>query len=91
MEPIKIKLCQDLDRGLYFSSVIDLKYLPGSSAVDFYNKYREAVLASLMQQINDSGIWQQVTAEEQLSPTFEDLILANVLRRIHVGLPSLVR
>ena len=91
MEPIKIKLCQDLDRGLYFSSVIDLKYLPGSNAVDFYNKYREAVLASLMQQINDSSIWQQVPAEEQLSPTFEDLILANVLRRIHVGLPRLVR
>jgi len=34
---------------------------------------------------------KELLENEELSPTFEDLILANVLRKIHIRLPRLVR
>jgi hypothetical protein len=63
------------------------------SAESFYNEYRSLVLACLRKK-GDTIAWQDhvvLTEDEQLSPTFEDMILANVLRLIDTRLPGLVR
>jgi hypothetical protein len=63
------------------------------SAESFYNEYRSLVVACLRKK-GDIVAWQDnvvLTEDEQISPTFEDMILANVLRLIDTRLPGLVR
>ncbi len=104
MVTIKIKLNDDSSLetlhpqtgGFPFCRLYDdLKYRRGESITDFYNQYRTHVLASVMKQEGNSeeegGDMSVLSVGEQLSPCFEDLILANVLRRIDVRLPRRVR
>jgi hypothetical protein len=100
MVTIKIKLNEDSletlhpqTAGFPFCRLYDdLKYRRGESITDFYNQYRNHVMASVMKQEgNGEEEGNSISVGEQLSPSFEDLILANVLRRIDVRLPRRVR
>ena len=77
----------------HFFDLFDLQYERGASAVDFYNQYRNLVTASLKKQ-GDIILWQNskvLEADEELSPTFEDLIFANVLFLIDSNLLGRVK
>ena len=93
--PCKIQTDKDTDgcqRGEHFFNFFDLEYQPGSSAVDFYNQYRNLFVASLKKK-GDIVKWQNnlvLSDDEHLSPTVEDLILANTLELIDIRLPLLV-
>jgi len=79
--------------GSDFFDLFELQYLPGSSVIDFYNQYRNLVIANLKKQ-GDIIIWQNskvLEEDEELSPTFEDMILANVLILIDSRLPGRVK
>ncbi len=68
--------------------LLDIQYQQETSVVDFYNQYRNVVMACLKKK-GDVILWQDNTVleeDEQLSPTFEELILANVLGLIDVRL-----
>jgi hypothetical protein len=96
LEWIYTRLREDYDiqqKGIHFFSIFDLRFQPGTSAVAFYNQYRNQVTANLKKQ-GDTIIWQNNTileADERCSPTFEDMILANVLGLIDPRLPGHVR
>ncbi len=73
--------------------LFSLKYQKGENVTSFYNKYRKQVMANMKKQ-GDVIAWKNnavLIADEELSPSLEDLILSNVLRRIDVRLPGLVR
>jgi hypothetical protein len=97
MVTIKIKMGDDLEpvpqKEFPFIHLLDLRYRPGESVTDFYNQYRSQVIANMTKQ-GEVIAWENsyvLSSDEELSPTFEDLILANVLRRINKRLPGLVR
>ena len=74
-------------------NLFDLHYKFGTSTIEFYNQYRNLVIANLRKKGEIIG-WQGsrvMNIDEDLSPTFEDLILANVLSIIDERLPNLVR
>jgi len=76
-----------------FLKLLELQYQPGTSTIDFYNHYRNLVIANLRKK-GDIIEWQNsrlMEVDEELSPTFEDLILVNVLGVIDKRLPILVR
>jgi hypothetical protein len=78
---------------VHFFDLFDLEYQPGTSALDFYNQYRNLVIANLKKR-GDIIVWQNnkiLNADEELSPTFEDMILANVLFLFDTRLPARVR
>ena len=54
----------------------------------FYNEYRNVIIANLKKR-GDEIRWQNeaLARDEKLSPTFEDLILINVLALIDARLP----
>ena len=58
----------------------------------FYNEYRNVIIANLKKR-GDKIRWQNesLARDEKLSPTFEDLILINVLTLIDACLPLHVR
>jgi hypothetical protein len=73
--------------------LFSIRYQKGENVTGFYNLYRKQVMANMKKQW-DVIAWKNnavLTADEELSPSLEDLILANVLRRIDVRLPGLVR
>jgi hypothetical protein len=73
-------------------NLYDLEYHPGTSVVNFYNQYRNLFVGSLRKK-GDTIKWQNnrvLTEDEQLTPTSEDLILANVLELVDMRLPVLV-
>jgi hypothetical protein len=85
--------CDDAQKkGEHFFNLFDLEYQKGTSVFDFYSQYRNLFVASLKKK-GDKILWQNrvLTDDEQLSPTFEDLILANLLFLIDVRLPGCVR
>ena len=89
------KLREDYDiqqKGIHFFNLMDLQYKPGSSAMGFYNQYRNIIIANLKKR-GDRILWQNDTLnrDEKLSPTFEDLILVNVLTLVDPRLPVHVR
>ena len=76
-----------------FLNLFDLKYEYGTSTIEFYNQYRDFVIANLRKK-GDIIMWQGgrvMKFDEELSPTFEDMILANVLGNIDKHLPNLVQ
>ena len=76
-----------------FFDVFDLQYQPGADPFCFYNEYRNLIIANLMKK-GDVILWQEsrlLDADEEISPTFEIMILANVLGLIDTRLPVLVR
>jgi hypothetical protein len=71
----------------------DLQFQPNESAFTFYDQYRNLVLASLKKK-GDTITWQNnrvLAKDEELSPSFEELILDNVLGLIDTRLPGYVR
>jgi hypothetical protein len=79
---------------IQFATIFDLKYdKEAFTAADFYRDYRDQVIASLNKK-GDIIPWQDnrvLDEDEQLSPTFEELILAHVLGLIDTRLPEYVR
>ena len=77
-------------KTIKFCDLFDLKYNHEASAAGFYDQYRNLVIASLKKKGDTIG-WQNnmmLAEDEQLSPTFEEMILANVLGLIHTHLPK---
>jgi hypothetical protein len=73
-----------------FRQMLGLKYEQEAGAEGFYNLYRNLVIASLKKK-GDIIMWQNnkvLTEDEQLSPTFEEVILANALYLIDTRLPE---
>ncbi len=93
--PIKIKVDEDYDihnSEILFFNLFSLQYNKEISAEGFYEQYRNVIVANLKKK-GDIIVWQNDTIlaeDEQLSPTFEELILANVLGLINAGLPAFV-
>jgi hypothetical protein len=74
----------------HFRQMLALKYEQEASAEGFYNLYRNLVIANLKKK-GDIIMWQNnkvLTEDEQLSPTFEDMILTAVLGLIDTRLPE---
>ena len=70
-----------------------MRYEPGEPAAGFYNRYRNLILANLGK-TGDAIRWQNVEAleeDEKLSPTFEDMILLNVLGLIDPRMPAHIK
>jgi hypothetical protein len=94
--PIEIKLSEDdvhQQKEINFFNLHELTYRPGTSVPDFYNQYRNLISAVLRKK-DDIVIWQNdrvLLEDEELSPTFEEMILINVLHLIHRQLPGHVR
>jgi hypothetical protein len=75
-----------------FLHLLGVQYKEGASATDFYNHYRRTVMTSLKKK-GDVIMWQNSTImaeDEQVSPTFEELILTMVLTLIDARLPGRV-
>jgi hypothetical protein len=75
-----------------FLNLLGVEYKEGSCATDFYNHYRRTVMTSLKKK-GDVIMWQNskiMAEDEQLSPTFEELILTMVLTLIDARLPGRV-
>ena len=73
-----------------FCQLFSQKYEEKASVEGFYNQYRNLVVASLKKKGNVI-MWQNtsvLTEDEQLSPTFEEVILANALYLIDTRLPE---
>jgi hypothetical protein len=73
-----------------FRQMLGLKYEQEAGAKGFYNLYRNLVIASLKKK-GDFIMWQNnkvLTEDEQLSPTFEEMILTVVLGLIDTRLPE---
>ena len=77
--------------SLFNFNLNDLEYKPGTSVIDFYTQYRNLFVARLKKK-GDTIHWQNtvLTEDEQLSPTFEELILTNLLCLIDNHLPGYV-
>jgi hypothetical protein len=93
MVPSSIEQNEDYniqDKKMHLTDLLDLQYHPEFSAVDFYAEFRNCVIASLKKK-GDVIKWQNnkvLDEDEQLSHTFEELILANVLDRIDKHVPG---
>jgi hypothetical protein len=75
---------------MLLKDLLDLQYHQECSAVNFYRGYRNRVIASLKKKGNIIK-WQinnVLDEDEQLSPTFEELILINFLTLIDNQLPG---
>ena len=80
-------------QDMHFLDLFHLQCPPEISASDFYNHCRKMVVASLKKK-GDTIKWQSsivLEADEELSPTFEDVILAFALSLIDNRLPGLVK
>jgi hypothetical protein len=78
---------------IHYFDLFDHEYQQRTSPVGFYNQFRNLVIASLKKK-GEIITWQNDTVlmeDEQLSPTFEELILAIVLALIEPGLLGQVR
>jgi len=73
--------------------LLDITYDADFSAIGFYYQYRNLVIASL-KKAGDMIVWQDnfvLPADEELTPTFEEMIFAHGLCLINPLLPGLVR
>ena len=76
-----------------FFDIFDLQFHAGASVIEFYNQYRNMIIVNLKRR-GDIILWQNgrvLLGDEELSPTFEDVILANVLGLIDFHLLEHVR
>lgn len=91
----KLKLDTDCDiqqKKVHFFELFDHQQ-QNTTPIGFYNHFWNLVIASL-QKKGDIIMWQKstmLTEDEQLSPTFEELILAIVLGLIDSRLPGHVK
>jgi hypothetical protein len=93
MVPETFKLepeCDIQEKNIHFRDLLNCQYEQRTGPVGFYNQFRNTVIASLKKK-GDMIIWQNDTVlmeDEQLSPTFEELILFTVLLLIDPSLPG---
>ena len=94
---IYTRLRQDYDilqQGIHFLNILDVKYdiTASTTPTGLYNNYRSLIMGSLGKKGDKIG-WQnkELSQDENLSPTFEDLILLNVLNILHPRLPAYVK
>jgi len=76
-----------------FFDIFDINFHAGGSVIEFYNQYRNMIIVNLKKR-GDIILWQNgrvLDGDEELSPTFEDVILANVLGLIDFHLLAHVR
>jgi hypothetical protein len=96
MAPVKIKLSDDdhdQQKGIHFFNLYEMEYQTGASVEDFYNEYRNLFVATLRKK-GDTIVWQNnrvLEEDEQLSRSFEEIILINVLDLIDIRMPGHVR
>jgi hypothetical protein len=98
MDPLKVELGEyhngiQEKKSIHFLDLLDITYDADATATGFYYHYRSSVLTSLKKK-GDIIAWQNnlvLPVDEELSPTFEEMILANVLGLINPLLPALVR
>jgi hypothetical protein len=99
--PAEMRPCEDLKtqkKMHFFFALFDLRYKKqeaggGNSILSFYHQYRSLVLASLKKK-GDTIVWRNscvLAEDEELSPTFEEIILANVLCLIDARLMGHIR
>ena len=77
-------------KRMHFLDLLGMQYKKDISIVDFYDHYRKIIIGSLKKK-GDVIMWQNnmvLEENEELSPTFEELILAVVLGLIDTRLPS---
>jgi hypothetical protein len=77
----------------FLNNLWGVKYYQETHATDFYCHYRNMIMASLKKK-GDVLVWQNNTVlaeDEQLSPTFEELILTVVLIIIDSRLPGHIK
>jgi hypothetical protein len=95
MVPGTLKLepeCDMQEKNIHFCDLLNCQYEQRTGPVGFYNQFRNVVIASLKKK-GDIITWQNDTVlleDEQLSPTFEELILFTVLLLIDPSLPGKV-
>jgi hypothetical protein len=95
MIPNRFQRSEDFDikQGKVPVCLSDLQYQPKTKAATFYEQYRNLVIGSLKKK-GYTVTWQNnmiLAEDEKLSPTFEELILDNVLGLIDTRLPRHVR
>ena len=86
--------CNIEQQGIHFLNILDVKWDPNAdvSPIGFYNEYRSVILGNLRKK--DTKIaWldDTLTQDEQLSPSHEDLIMLNVLEKMHSKLPAYIK
>ena len=84
--------CDIQEKNVHFCDLLNCQYEQRTGPVGFYNQFRNVVIASLKKK-GDIITWQNDTVlmeNEQLSPTFEELILSTVLLLIDPSLPGKV-
>jgi hypothetical protein len=84
--------CDKQEKNIHFCDLLNCQYEQRTGPVGFYNQFRNVVIASLKKK-GDIITWQNDTVlmeDEQLSPTFEELILFTVLLLIDPSLPGKV-
>jgi len=88
MTPIKSEYVQL--KGIYFLSLFSFKNEQNDNANGFYKQYRNSIVACLRKE-GDTIKWQNnitLTDDEQISPTFEEMILGSFLSLIDKRLPQ---
>ena len=78
---------------IHFFYIFDIRFQSGGSVKEFYEQYRNIIIMNLKKR-GDIILWQNgrvLDEDEELSPTFEDMILANVLGIIDCHLLEHVR
>ena len=96
MVPIMIKPDEDYNTPLqenHFLDFYDVQYQERADIIGFYDHYRSVIIASLKKK-GDIIMWQNnmiLDEDEKLSPTFEEIILANVLFLFDARLPGHVK
>jgi len=95
MESIEIKVDDEQNfkqKEVHFFNLFSFHYQHDTSTIEFYNQYKNLVIADLKKK-GDIIMWRDnivLAEDEALSPTFEELILAVVLGLINTRLPSYV-
>ena len=94
MAPFNKQQDQNHDKTkLNFFDIFGIHLHAGDSVEEFYNQYRNMIIMNLKRR-GDIILWQNeriLDGDEELSPTFEDMILANVLGLIDCQLLEQVR
>jgi hypothetical protein len=96
MDPTDVKLDELIDNQKNEKHFIDLfgsQDVQRASAFDLFSQFRNLVISGLKKK-GDVIIWQGgaiLAEDEQLSPTFEELILVVVLSLIDIQLPGHVK
>ena len=64
----------------------------GTEPIGFYNRYRSIIISNL-KKTGTHIHWmnEKLEEDEYLMPSHEDLIIINVLERMHPKLPALIK